>query len=193
MRTKVRWLSVVLVLLALVLAACGGNTATAPDESEHDVSAAPAHDASEEHVADEAHAEAHGLPEEALQLENPIPATEESIARGREIYAQNCASCHGDEGYGDGPAAAGLDPKPANLHMGHVQMLPDGGLFWIISHGVEGTAMPAWENVLSEEDRWHVVNYIRTFDDMGMQNMHEEGGMGEMHEDGHMHEEGDSH
>lgn len=177
-----RYVIVLFVLVALVLAACGGATSTSEPpvsgEGEHEAAAAPAHDESEEYVADEMHAEAQGLPEEALELENPIAATEESIARGREIYQQSCASCHGDEGYGDGPAAAGLDPKPANLHAGHVQILPDGGLFWIITYGVEGTAMPAWENVLSEEDRWHVVNYLRTFDEV---------------ERGETHEDGDSH
>lgn len=115
------------------------------------------------HTLEEHKAGAHAVPEEALALENPIPPTEDSIARGAEIYAQNCAACHGPEGYGDGPAAAALDPKPANLHADHVQDLPDGGLFWIISHGAPGTAMPAWKETLSEEDRWHVVNFIRTF------------------------------
>lgn len=112
----------------------------------------------EEHIASE-----HNLPEEALSLENPIPATEESIEKGRQLYAQNCAVCHGDQGFGDGPSAVALDPKPANLHEDHVQGLPDGALFWIISHGVPETAMPPWENVLSEEERWHIVNFLRTF------------------------------
>jgi hypothetical protein len=60
-------------------------------------------------------------------------------------------------------AAAGLNPKPADLHATHVQELSDGALFYVITHGREGTAMVAWENILSEEQRWQVVNFLRTF------------------------------
>ena len=107
----------------------------------------------------------HGVPEEAMAVPNPVPATEESIAAGRELYAQYCAVCHGEEGRGDGPGGATLDPKPADFHADHVQVLSDGGLFWFITNGAEGTAMPAWGAVLSEEQRWDLVNYLRTFGD----------------------------
>ena len=110
---------------------------------------------------DEAHE--HGVPAEAAAMQNPFPATRESIAAGAALYTQFCAVCHGPEGRGDGPGAAALDPKPANLHADHVQKLTDGGLFWIISNGVEGTGMPAWQSALSEEQRWQLVNYLRTF------------------------------
>ncbi|RME42573.1 MAG: cytochrome c, partial [Chloroflexi bacterium] len=79
------------------------------------------------------------------------------------IYAQNCAVCHGETGEGDGPAAGTLEMKPANLHEDHVQGLTDGALFWIISHGRPDTPMPPWDNVLSEQERWHLVNFLRTF------------------------------
>lgn len=137
--------------------------------------------AGDEHMADATHQEGdehgeadhaegghdegqeHGVPEEAMNLENPVPATEESIAAGAALYAQYCAVCHGAEGRGDGPGGVALNPKPANLHADHVQVLTDGGLFWFITNGAEGTGMPAWESVLSEEQRWQLVNYLRTF------------------------------
>jgi mono/diheme cytochrome c family protein len=69
--------------------------------------------------------------------------------------------CHGDTGRGDGPVGLGLVPRPADfkIHMaaGHT----DAQLFDWISNGVPGTAMPAWKNELSEEDRWNVLNYIQ--------------------------------
>lgn len=96
-------------------------------------------------------------------LPNPIPATAESMARGREIYGPSCASCHGATGRGDGPAGFTLRPRPADfrLHMaaGHT----DAQLFGWIQGGVDGTGMPAFADQLTDEEIWHVVNYIRAF------------------------------
>jgi len=106
---------------------------------------------------------AHAIPEEAAAVANPVAVSDGSIAAGQATYAQNCAACHGAEGKGDGAAAAGLNPKPADFHAAHVQGLSDGAIFYIITHGREGTAMVAWEEVLSEGQRWEVVNFLRTF------------------------------
>lgn len=105
----------------------------------------------------------HGVPAGAAVVVNPIAATDESIRSGAAIFSQSCAACHGATGEGDGPGAAGLDPKPADLHADHVQGNSDGAMFWIISHGREGTAMPPWNTILSEEQRWDLVNFLRTF------------------------------
>ncbi len=104
----------------------------------------------------------HGVPPEAETVANPIPATEASIAAGTLVFQTNCAACHGELGHGDGPAAAALDPKPANLGADHVQANSDGALFYIITHGRTGTAMPPWESILTEQQRWEVVNFVRT-------------------------------
>jgi mono/diheme cytochrome c family protein len=127
------------------------------------------HDEGDEHAADE-HADGgdmsamHGVPAEAAAVDNPVPASAESIAAGAVLYTQSCAVCHGDEGRGDGPGGVALDPKPADLTAEHVQANSDGALFYIVSHGVEGTAMPGWDEQLSEEQRWRVVNYLRTLE-----------------------------
>jgi mono/diheme cytochrome c family protein len=71
-----------------------------------------------------------------------------------------CVSCHGARGRGDGPLAASLTPPPADLVL-HVPQHPDGELFWYVSRGSPGTAMPAWDTVLSEDDRWSLVHYLR--------------------------------
>ena len=124
-----------------------------------------AHAGSEEHSesAEDHMAAEHDVPADAAAVENPVQATEESIQAGTELFATTCAVCHGESGAGDGAAAAGLDPKPANLAESHVQDNTDGALFWIISKGREGTAMPPWEAIYSDDDRWHLVNYLRTF------------------------------
>ena len=67
--------------------------------------------------------------------------------------------CHGPLGRGDGPLAASLQTPPANLQQ-HAREHPETYLYGRISRGSPGTAMPAFGGVLTEEDRWHVVNYI---------------------------------
>jgi hypothetical protein len=128
-----------------------------------------AHDNEDTHTEEAGHEDehtagaAHDVPEEASEVPNPIEADAASIEAGSVIFAASCATCHGENGEGDGPAAEGLEKKPADLHESHVQELPDGALFYIVTHGIPDTPMVAWENVLDEEERWHVVNFLRTF------------------------------
>jgi len=105
------------------------------------------------------------LPAEYAGLINPISADADSLARGKAIYLTNCATCHGDSGRGDGPAAAGLHPAPAPV--AHTaQMLSDAYLFYRISQGGNfapfNSAMPAWQEELDESVRWDVINYVRS-------------------------------
>ncbi len=89
-----------------------------------------------------------------------IPATSPLAARGAEIYNSTCASCHGDRGQGDGPAALGLDPPPANLT--DRAALADAtplDFYRRITIGVAGTAMPEYEATLSADDRWAAAVY----------------------------------
>lgn len=97
----------------------------------------------------------------ASTVENPINANRRSVNRGKRLFDQRCAVCHGDEGAGDGPASKSLSPKPANLTTHEFQEQSDGALYWKISKG--RATMPAWEAVLDEDERWNVVNYLRSF------------------------------
>ncbi len=94
---------------------------------------------------------------------NPVPADSTSLARGQKVYEANCVPCHGPTGRGDGPLAAGLTPPPADfkVHMGAGHS--DAQLFDWLTNGIQDTAMPAWGSRLSEQERWDVLNYIRTF------------------------------
>jgi copper transport protein len=97
---------------------------------------------------------------------NPIPLTQESITAGREVYLANCSTCHGQDGLGDGPAAAGLNPPPANLTEPHVGVHTDGDLHWWISHGIAPT-MPPFGEDLTQDEIWNVINYVRSLGDTG--------------------------
>ncbi|MCA9953633.1 MAG: cytochrome c [Anaerolineales bacterium] len=104
------------------------------------------------------------IPEAYAGVSNPLPADEESLARGEEIYATHCATCHGDGGVGDGPGGASLDPAPANI--AHTsQMLGDDYLFWRVSEGGAmepfNSGMIAWKGILDEQARWDVLNYVQ--------------------------------
>ena len=95
-------------------------------------------------------------------LANPIPSTPVVIGQGQNVFQQHCAVCHGRDGRGDGPAAAGLNPTPADLTAAHVDDHTDGDLFWWLTYGIAGTAMSPWQEQLSEPERWMVVHYIRS-------------------------------
>lgn len=82
------------------------------------------------------------------------PTTTPDVGRGRALYVAHCVKCHGDGGDGDGPLAAGLDPKPvAFTDVTRARERSLMGLYQAVSHGVGGTSMPAYSG-LPESDRW---------------------------------------
>jgi mono/diheme cytochrome c family protein len=99
-------------------------------------------------------------PPRASKKENPIPPDEKSIARGKALYNEHCLSCHGASGKGDGPAAKDLPKKCGDLSHPKMWEQTDGALFWKITEGKP--PMTGYEKLLDKDDRWHVVNYMRT-------------------------------
>lgn len=90
-------------------------------------------------------------------------ATEEQLVRGKEIYTKICASCHGENGKGDGPAAAVLESKPADFSDPvHSKYYSDRGRMYIIKKGVRGTPMVGWGAALNEEKIHTVYAYVRS-------------------------------
>jgi len=95
---------------------------------------------------------------------NPVPADEDSIARGKESYDIACALCHGPEGRGDGPFSGFLAQyPPANLVAldANARMISDGAIFMTITDGIEGRMPALKDNLPTAEMRWDVVNYVR--------------------------------
>lgn len=94
---------------------------------------------------------------------NPLPDDAETIARGRALYEKNCSVCHGLGADGKGPSAVGLVPPPADFKDGkRLASHGDDYLFWRISTGKTGTAMPAFEGTLSEDERWAILRMLRS-------------------------------
>ena len=99
-------------------------------------------------------------PARDAKIGNPVTADQKSIAAGKAIYWQQCLACHGNRGQGNGPAAIALVRPPADLSMPMMWEHSDGALFWKITEG--RPPMPSFEKLLTDDDRWQIVNYIRT-------------------------------
>ena len=95
---------------------------------------------------------------------NPFPPNPESLRVGKATYGLHCQSCHGEAGRGDGPAGVGLEPPAADLVV-HVPLHPEGDLFGFIEEGIPGTGMAPLGGVLTDDEIWHVINYIRTLEE----------------------------
>ncbi|CAG0991145.1 cytochrome c-L [Anaerolineales bacterium] len=127
-----KMLFIVLFFAVLALTACGGAEATATPAS---------------------------IPAEFVGKTNPLGA--DAATAGAEVFKVYCVSCHGERGHGDGPAGAGLSPKPKNLPE-LAATVGDDYLFWRITSGVPGTSMVGWKGALDDEQIWQVVAFIHT-------------------------------
>lgn len=127
---------VVMALMALMLAACS--------ESKSDTGGAT-----------------EAVPDEFAGQTNPFGT--EMAGEGAELYKIYCSSCHGETGLGDGIAGASLQPAPSNL-VKLQSAVEDDFLFWRIRAGKDGTAMVGWKGILSDEQIWQVVAFIRTLE-----------------------------
>ena len=105
-----------------------------------------------------------GVPVAYRGKSSPLAPTAQDILEGAELYADNCATCHGDRGYGDGEGGAALSPRPANIaRMIRMPMMGDRYLFWTLAEGGDpvGSAMPAFKEVLSDDEIWSIVAAMR--------------------------------
>ncbi|RPJ24542.1 MAG: cytochrome c [Chloroflexi bacterium] len=128
----------VMLVGIVILAACGGNENSSGADENGPL--AP-------------------VPSEYAGLTNPLGA--EAADEGAEVFRTNCEMCHGTQGHGDGPAGQSLDPKPRDLAELQTET-GDDFLFWRISEGKPGTSMVAWKGILSDEQIWQAVSFIRT-------------------------------
>ena len=127
-----------IVVGVLFLTACGGNESSSSVDDNATLAPVPA---------------------EYAGLTNPLGA--EAANAGAEVFRTNCEMCHGPRGHGDGPAGQSLEPKPGNLADAQTRA-GDDYLFWRIHDGKPGTSMVAWKGILTDEQIWQAVSFIRT-------------------------------
>jgi mono/diheme cytochrome c family protein len=135
----IRKLSCLILTCTLILAACSANSSSSSTANET-VTLAP-------------------VPTEFAGLTNPFGA--DAATQGADVFHTNCETCHGPQGHGDGPAGQALDPKPRNL----AQLQSGAGddfLFWRIHEGKPGTSMVAWKGILTDDQIWQVISFLRT-------------------------------
>lgn len=93
---------------------------------------------------------------------NPQPLTASVVMRGQQAYTDTCADCHGTGGKGDGPWAIANRGSIPDLASPHIDVHTDGEIFWWITRGIPELDMPARDKQLNEDQRWEVINYIRS-------------------------------
>jgi mono/diheme cytochrome c family protein len=98
--------------------------------------------------------------EAAAARRNPIPASADSVRTGGELFTIYCTPCHGTSGQGDGPVSTKFVP-PADLTNPELHKVRTDG-YWQSYLSVGGAVMPSYAEALTAEERWHVVNYLRT-------------------------------
>jgi mono/diheme cytochrome c family protein len=93
---------------------------------------------------------------------NPLPATTENIAAGKEAFSHYCVACHGMDGQNTGvPFADSMSPPVPSLNSADIQSYTDGQLKSVIDNGIEPSGMPASKGILSEDEIWATVLFIR--------------------------------
>lgn len=102
------------------------------------------------------------VPPEYKSLKNPLTPSESNLKTAQQIYADQCAQCHGDRGKGDGPEARSHYPLPADLTDPKLLAnAPDGEIFYQITEGRR--PMPPFKRRLTEHQRWQLVLLVRSF------------------------------
>ncbi len=108
------------------------------------------------------------VPDDYKTMENPVKKDSVSIETGKSKYNRYCAICHGRTGLGGGIKGKQMKTFPGDFSGEVYQSQTDGEHFYKTMFG--RGEMPAYENTLSDEDIWHIVNYVRTFRKEGNQN-----------------------
>lgn len=94
------------------------------------------------------------------KIKSSVKSDDATIAAGKDIWSQQCKSCHGAKGLGDGAKAEKLEISCGDFSSKDIQSLSDGALYWKITEGRK--PMPSFKEKLSDTERWQVVAYMRT-------------------------------
>lgn len=98
-------------------------------------------------------------PEYSNSLQNPFKGKQKATDEGKIIYNQMCVLCHGNKGQGNGEVGLTLQPRAANFTALNIKNQTDGAIFWKITNGK--APMASYFEMLTDDQRWKLVNYIR--------------------------------
>jgi mono/diheme cytochrome c family protein len=143
---KTVWVAfAVLLIVSMALTACGGGGGSSSGGSSG--------------------IKRQNTPADYAAMKNPFEGQADAATAGKEVYTTNCQGCHGESAKGDGPAAASMNPKPADLTK-TVKETDAQYMHWVISVGGAAAglsaSMPAFKDVLTDDDIWKVDTYLRT-------------------------------
>ncbi len=112
----------------------------------------------------------HHITVRGRRVKNPLPQGPATLADGKEAFGHYCVACHGNDGQNTGvPFAEHLSPPVPSLASRQVQEYTDGQLKWIINYGLRPSGMPSSNGILSDEEQWSVVAYLRHLPPAGSQ------------------------
>jgi S-disulfanyl-L-cysteine oxidoreductase SoxD len=101
-------------------------------------------------------------------LKNTLPQTHDNIAEGQQNFSHYCFACHGLDGQNTGvPFADSMSPPVPSLASSEVQNYTDGQIFWVIKNGLWPSGMPASRGILTDEEIWSIVTYVRNLPTAG--------------------------
>jgi thiosulfate dehydrogenase len=96
----------------------------------------------------------------------PIPVNDANLAAGIQVYAMNCAACHGGPDGLPSGIAKGLYQRPPQFAKDGVEDDPEGVTYWKVKHGIRFTGMPSFGPTLSDEDIWKVTGLLKHLDSL---------------------------
>jgi mono/diheme cytochrome c family protein len=105
------------------------------------------------------HAMDASMDRDAPHINNPVPPTDDNLIEGMKIYTMNCALCHGTLDDKPSPLEHSMYPPPPQLILAPLDD-PEWHIFYSVRTGVRYTGMPAWNNVLSEQEMWKVTSFL---------------------------------
>jgi mono/diheme cytochrome c family protein len=145
------WRFVVLFALAFILAGCKADP---PGKLERKFVTAAEHDIFIRNKAQK----------------NPLPETTATRANGKQAFSHYCIACHGNDGQNTGvPFVDHMSPPIPSLASADVQRFTDGQLKWILDYGIFPSGMPGSKGVLSDDELWSIVVYLRHLPPPGSQ------------------------
>jgi mono/diheme cytochrome c family protein len=97
----------------------------------------------------------------AVRVANPLAGDRNAAGEGLVEFRESCLSCHGAGKTPSAEFAAGLNPGAPSLDSKNIQSMSDGELFWVISHGIRATGMPAFAGSKDENEIWKIVAFAR--------------------------------